>query len=519
VVLEPAEAWLRAWQDDDRDAMVALTGLAGPEAEQVRTGLAAFRDGLGGLEATGGTLEATAGSPEITTDRAVVPFDVMVTLAGLGTWRYRGSLPVSRQPGEDGDEWRPVWSPADLYPGLTPGRRLDLSVTWPPRAEVVLADGRPAAGRVASSLVGVTAPASAEQAAALGPPYAAGQTVGVGGLEASQERTLAGTPSAELRVLEGTTVVEVPFRVAGTAPAPVHVTVDPGVQALAQQALAGAPAGKLAAMVVIQPSTGNVLAAANRPAAGYDRALQGRYPPGSTFKVVTSLALLTKGLELDDTITCPSEVAIGGRRFVNAGGEVLGTISFRHAFAESCNTAFVQLAQRLTPEELRAAADSLGLGRAPELGVPASASSVPVPEGPVDLAASSIGQGRILVTPLQMAAVAASVAAGGYRPPRLVDDGPPPPVTPFAPGVADSLAEVMRLVVTEGTGTAARLPGTPVAGKTGTAEYGTDTPPRTHAWFIAFRGDLAVAVLVDDGGFGGAVAAPIAASFFRSVGS
>jgi cell division protein FtsI/penicillin-binding protein 2 len=143
---------------------------------------------------------------------------------------------------------------------------------------------------------------------------------------------------------------------------------------------------------------------------------------------------------------------------------------------------------------------------------------MPVPSSTVELAASAIGQARVLATPLEMASVAAAVAAGGYRPPRLVATGPPPPVVPFAPGVAATTAELMGLVVTSGTGTAARLAGTPVAGKTGTAEFGTEDPPHTHAWFIAFRGDLAVAVLVEDGGFGGDVAAPIAAAFFRSIG-
>jgi cell division protein FtsI/penicillin-binding protein 2 len=131
---------------------------------------------------------------------------------------------------------------------------------------------------------------------------------------------------------------------------------------------------------------------------------------------------------------------------------------------------------------------------------------------------SAIGQGRVLVTPLEMAAVAATVAVGGYRPPRLIEVPAPPAIQPLPPGTTATLQALMRLVVTDGTGKKARLPGTPVAGKTGTAEFGHGVPLHTHAWFIAFRGDLAIAVIVEDGGLGGDTAAPIAAGFFSRVG-
>src|SRR5690606_9889489 len=142
--------------------------------------------------------------------------------------------------------------------------------------------------------------------------------------------------------------------------------------------------------------------------------------------------------------------------------------------------------------------------RDPQLGTSAAASQFPEPEGMVDQAAAAIGQGRVLATPMQMASVAATVAAGGYRAPHLVEGDSE--LEPMDPGHAATLQELMRLVVAQGTGTRARLPGAPVAGKTGTAEFGTESPPRTHAWFIGFRGDLAVAVVVEDGGFGGSVA-------------
>ncbi|MGE0795321.1 MAG: penicillin-binding transpeptidase domain-containing protein, partial [Acidimicrobiia bacterium] len=409
-VLRPVTRWLQAWQADDRDAMVALAGVEGREREAMLAALGSFRDGLGGLQGEGGGLLTIVGEPRIVGDRAVVPFDAVVGLGGHGIWPYRGELTVVRVGGDrDRDRWRPVWDPGALHPSLSPTRRFELALVWPARAELVLGDGRPAAGRVPASLLGRVAPATAEQAAALGPPYVAGHPIGVSGLQASQERVLAGTPTAELRLLDGDDVVEVVLRSDGSPPRTARVTIEPGTQSLAEEVLEVVPEGKPAALVAIRPSTGDIVAEASRPSGGFDRALLGRYPPGSTFKVVTTLALLAKGVVLDEMVPCPVEAVIGGRRFVNAEGHELGTIPFRRAFAESCNTAFVQLAQRLSPEELHAAAVSVGFDTDLAVGVPTATSSMPVPSGPVDQAASSIGQGRILASPLQMAAVAAAV--------------------------------------------------------------------------------------------------------------
>ena len=133
-----------------------------------------------------------------------------------------------------------------------------------------------------------------------------------------------------------------------------------------------------------------------------------------------------------------------------------------------------------------------------------------------------IGQGKVLASPLTVATVSASVAAGARVAPRLVVDpapnGTPAARTPLDKGRVTTLQDLIGAVVTEGTGTAlGGVPGDPVHGKTGTAEFGTKNPPDTHAWFTGYQGDLAFAVLVEDGGFGAKVAAPIAADFLRRV--
>ena len=270
--------------------------------------------------------------------------------------------------------------------------------------------------------------------------------------------------------------------------------------------------------MTIQPSSGDVLAVANRPVdSSFNRAFEGRYPPGSTFKVVSTAALLRDGLDVDATVPCPPTATVDGRAFRNFEGQARGRVSFRTDFAQSCNTAFVSLTDRLEVGALTETARSFGLGLKLDLALPAARASVPAARAPVARAAMMIGQDRILASPLQMAGVAATVADGRWRAPRLAAGDPRRAAAPLAPAQATTLRELMRAVVTSGTGTAlADVSGAP-AGKSGTAEYGGGDPPPTHAWFIALRGDLAVAVLVEGGRAGGTVAAPIAARFLGAL--
>lgn len=346
--------------------------------------------------------------------------------------------------------------------------------------------------------------------------YAAGDRAGLSGLQRQYDSVLGGSPG--LRVI--TSTGKVLFEEKAVDGADVATTLSPAVQAAAEQALSGTGSVP-SAMVVVSVPTGEVLAAANSPADGFDRALTGHYAPGSGFKIATTQALLTRGLTtLDAPVGCPATITVDGKSFRNFEGGEQAEATFARDFALSCNTAFIGLAAGLSPDDLTQSATSLGIGGSwtDRIGVDGTfAGSVPATTPGTDQAAASIGQGRIEVSPLAMAVLAGAVARGASMAPTLVKARPgagPAATEPLDPGVVASLRTLMRSVVTEGSGTALRdAPGGEVFGKTGTAEYGTDSPPRTRAWFVGYQGDIAFAVLVEDGRSGGSVAAPIARAF------
>lgn len=312
---------------------------------------------------------------------------------------------------------------------------------------------------------------------------------------------------------------DVIYREAPVAGAPLQLTIDQRVQRAAEDALARTEL--TSALVAVQPSTGEILAVANGPGAAVnDFALLGQYPPGSVFKTVTAYAALTAGVGPDDPIDCPLTLEVNGRTFTNAEGEVLGTVPLRLAYVLSCNTAFINLASVLEPSDFGQAAARFGIGVGYDLGTAAYSGSVPTPDGPVDKAATSFGQARVLVSPLSAAVLAATAASGTYRPPSLVveADRVAPDGEALDPGAAAALQQFMRQVVTNGTGGAVNgVAGGPVSGKTGTAEFGDANPPQAHAWFVGWQNDVAFAVFVEGGEFGGATAAPIAGDFLNRL--
>ena len=359
---------------------------------------------------------------------------------------------------------------------------------------------------------------TAERLAELGAPYQVGDLVGLSGLEGLFERRLAGTPSGTVRIVDagGGGTVRTLYQVTGTAPQPVRTTLDRTVQAAAEQALAGV--AQPAALVAIDAASGDVRAVVSRPFdQPFNRALAGLYPPGSTFKVVTTAALLGAGTRPDTAVACPPDATVGGQRFVNFEGGSLGGTTFRTAFAQSCNTAFVALSANLSDAALTAAATNFGFGASYDLGLPTAGGRFPAPADVAERAAEAIGQGRVQASPLHMATVAAAVASGGWRAPRLLADNPQGPVTALDPATAATLKDLTAEVVRTGTGTAAAVAGQQIGGKTGTAEVGGADPNRTHAWFIGYRGSLAFALIVEGGGVGGRVAAPLAAKFLAAA--
>jgi cell division protein FtsI/penicillin-binding protein 2 len=371
-------------------------------------------------------------------------------------------------------------------------------------------------------IVGSVGPITAQELQSLGPPYQDGDTVGQTGIEEAYERQLAGRPGGRVQIVNasGAAVATVASFTAHPG-SPVRTTIDPTVQVAAEAALAAVT--KPAALVAIQPSTGAVLASVSVPDSdGFDNALAGSFPPGSTFKVVTSADLIEHGASPSSPATCPPTITVDGEVFHNFEGETQAHLSLEQAFAESCNAAFIGLAGALPYPSFTTTAAQFGIGASLHMGVPGFGGEVPTPTTGAERAATAIGQADVLVSPLDMAGVAAAVASGSLHLPRLVvgagDDSVPGRA--LDPTVVTDLRTMMAAVVDSPEGTAAGA-GLPAGtyGKTGTAEFGTANPPQTHAWFIGYRGDIAFAVLVVGGGIGGDVAAPLAAKFLDALGT
>ena len=404
----------------------------------------------------------------------------------------------------------------------------------------------------------------------------AGDVVGLSGLQQAYDDTLSGTSGVVVRVVpasdgaddsadsadsadsgseDGDEGREM-FRVDPQDGTPVQTTLDVALQKEAEAVLDDVEPAS--AIVAIQPSTGNVLAAASGPGSeGWSTATLGKYAPGSTFKVVDGLAFQRAGLTADSTVSCPETITVDGRRFSNVPGYpalALGEVPLSTAFAHSCNTAMIGQRDTVSQEDLTTAAADLGLTDDEDVlagvGAPAFLGSVPSEAGDTEHAASMIGQGKIEASPLGMATVAASVAAGKRVEPVLVE-APPASDAPASDAPADEsgdpadesgepsaeassdaspaessdagvsegeakvLRELMHGVVTEGSADILQdIPGI-VGAKTGTAQYGDGS--QQHVWMLAIVDDLAVAVFVEDGYRGSATAGPIMHDFLTGL--
>jgi cell division protein FtsI/penicillin-binding protein 2 len=369
-------------------------------------------------------------------------------------------------------------------------------------------------------MLGKVGDATAEVLKEAGPTFAAGDTLGLSGLQRAFNKQLAGAPAVKIALIDSAAKpVKQLAQFGGHPGEPLKTTLDRGVQTAAESALANVP--QLASIVAIKPSTGEILAVANSKSTRFNIAMEGKYPPGSTFKIVTATALLEAGmLQPTSAVPCPGSLVAGGKKFINANQFNLGTVPFRKAFARSCNTTMISQAAKLEVGALAQTAARYGIGAEWKLPVTTYSGSVPPPSGEAERAADAIGQGKVLVSPFAMAMVAASVQRGSLPTPSLIAGQPaglseaPEPVKPTAIG---PLRDFARAVVTEGTAKVlAGLPGG-VAGKTGTAEYGDAKPPRSHSWFAGYRGDFAFAVFIHDGASTNLPATTVTNAFLKAA--
>jgi hypothetical protein len=443
-----------------------------------------------------GEPKLTAGSATETGDGAVtVPFTARMPVSGLGTWTYESKLPLREQ--GDGT-WKVDWTLSLVHPRLsdTEKFRLEREETKPP--EVKDRDGATLSAADHPSLAPLMTRLAGGDGAATG---ARGAIRLVDRATGEVERTEATFGAKTVRADRG----------------PVATTLDADWQSAAEQALAAHADGKNAALVALRVDDGEILAVANSPASGFNRALSGTYAPGSTWKIVTSSALLLKdAVAPDDVVDCPKYLTVG-KRFQNVELSAHPGATFRKDFTESCNTAFISLRDRLDDGELgEVAREYFGVGQEWHVGAPTYDGSVPVPKDETEKAASMIGQGRVQANPLIMASVTATAVSGAFHQPSLTaGTEDTTDTTPLPGGVVTQLRAMLRATVTDGTAKVlAGLPGE-VGAKTGTAEVSDDQD--NNGWLVAHRGNVAVACVVEEGVTGGGSAGPIVRGLLAAV--
>lgn len=495
-----SRAFLRAWAAGEAGAAAALTDAPAT----ARPLLSGYR-----TQAHLGEVRLRPGAARGTT----VPFEVRAKVSYGGTskpFSYGSELTVVRRPGDGHPAVR--WQPSVLHPALHAG---DVLRTGPAGTAPVTAldrDGKELSGRVSPSLTTVLESLRARYGdKAGGTPGVSLRVVKARGGDAknsgaAQQGTQAGGEQDSGKTLLALTP--------GT-PGRLRTTLSARVQAVAEAQVARSAQS---AVVVVRPSTGEILAVANSRPGGFNTAFSGSIAPGSTMKIVTASLLLEKDLAgYDRPHPCPKYASYGGWRFHNVEKFAIKGGTFRDSFGASCNTAFITQAKELDDAALtRQAQEVFGLGRDNwAIGVPSFDGSVPV-QRDAPKAASLIGQGGVRMNPLNVASVLSTAKTGVFRQPYLVAPG----VDHRSLAKADrtlsgsaqrQLRQLLTYTAVSGSGAEPMAGlGPDVGAKTGSAEV--DHQDKPNGWFTAWRGDLAAAAVVQQGGRGGESAGPIVRS-------
>ena len=494
---QTARAFLRAWDAGDLKQAANYTN----RPALARAALTTFRTYLHLSKLTSTAGPATVLSSNSASPRAKVTYAASASVAAAdgtatvsGTWRYHASLITYR--GKQSEYWYVAWAPDNLAPNLNASTHLD-AVPVPPRVTSVTdasgnnltSYGDPGLNNIAAGLESGAPPGN-----------------GSPGLDVEIQ-----TKKGKL-VANSQAVVVAPKNVAGLA-----TTIDPSAE---QDARSAVTAHKNSSMVVIQPSTGKILAVANN--AGFnDFALTARVAPGSTMKTITSTALFTEGVLTPYTdVACPKAYTVQGVTYHNDKGESEpASTPFITDFAQSCNNAFDRQYLYLTNGRLAETARKYyGLDQNWDIGIgniSASYFNAPRSASGSELAQEAFGEGQLVASPIAMASIAATIDSGSFRQPYLAAGEPRVTATPL-PGNTDAwLKEMMRAVVTSGTADAIGF-GPDVYAKTGTADI--DGQGQPNSWLIAFEpsADVAVACLVVNAGYGAQFAGPEVKAFLDS---
>ncbi|MFH8898304.1 penicillin-binding transpeptidase domain-containing protein [Streptomyces coeruleorubidus] len=433
-----------------------------------------------------------------------VPFSVKATVSYKDTEKplaYDSALTVVRRT-SDG---KPLvdWHSAVVHPDLKDGDKLVTGEAGTPPVKALDRDGGELTKKKYASLGPVLD--------GLREKYGK-QAGGKAGIELRVERGKA----AESDDLSDKTLLELSKGTPGT----VKTTLDPALQAAAEKQVAKKARSSVA---MVRPSTGEILAAANA-SPGFNTAFQGSLAPGSTMKVITASLLLEKNLaSADKKHPCPKYFTYGHWKFQNDKKFEIKDGTFKASFARSCNTAFISQAPKLKDDDLTKQAQQVfGLGMNNwAIGVPSFDGAVPV-QSAAQMGASLIGQGGVRMNPLNMASVSATVKSGTFRQPYLVSpdvDGRKLATASrtLSAGTLSQLRELMSYTADYGTAAEAMAGvGGDAGAKTGSAEV--DGQKKPNGWFTAYRGDLAAAGVVQQGGHGGETAGPIVAALLKTGG-